>query len=248
MKIEPPLIFETIHERNFTPIKTKSRFVNPKFQSFVKDEIERLLDSQIIEPSVSPWRAQIHIVQKPKLRLVVDYSETINQFTSVDAYPFPNVESIINSAAENSVFSKIDLKAAYHQVLLQKQDQPLTAFEACGRLYQFTRRPFGITNAVPAFQRIIDTIIKEANLKITIAYLDGVLICGASQEDHDKNLSAFFNAVEKRNIILNREKCSFSLRKINILGYEISNGTKSPCPDRLKPLMDYPDPTNTSEL
>ena len=70
---------------------------------------------------------------------------------------------------------------------LQNRDKKYTAFEANGRLYQFCRIPFGVTNGVSAFQRTIDSFIAEEGLTDTFAYPDDVTICGNDQEHHDKN-------------------------------------------------------------
>ena len=101
------------------------------------------------------------------------------------------------------MFSTIALKSAYHQVPLKPEEKHYTAFEACGRLYQFTRVPFGVTNGVPCFQRIMDTFIKKENLAGTYVYLDDVTICGKTQEDHDRNLERFLETAKKLNINYN---------------------------------------------
>ena len=97
-----------------------------------------------------------------KNRLAIDYSETINRFTQLDAYPFPKFDEVINKIAKYRYFSTIDLKSAYNQIPL-REDRPYTAFEADGGLHQFTRRPFGITNSdvvVSANGRFFLTAIK----------------------------------------------------------------------------------------
>ena len=118
-------------------------------------EVERLLESGIIDVSHSPCRAQAFVVKgnNRKPRMVIDYSETINKYTEVDAYPFPDPDFMIDEATEWQVFSKIDLKSAYHQIEIREFDKSLTSFEVNGKLYQFCRLPFGIMNAVPVFQR-----------------------------------------------------------------------------------------------
>ena len=70
--------------------------------------------------------------------MVIDYSETINRYTEPDGYPFPEVETILDGAAQDKYFSRVNLKSAYHQVPIQESDRPFTAFEANGALYQFT--------------------------------------------------------------------------------------------------------------
>ncbi|XP_042232861.1 uncharacterized protein LOC121873374 [Homarus americanus] len=45
---------------------------------------------------------------------------------------------MVNTLAKYHVFSTFDLKSAYHQLRISESDKPFTAFEANGRLYQFT--------------------------------------------------------------------------------------------------------------
>ena len=111
------------------------------------------------------------------------------------------------------------MKSAYHQVEIQEVDKPYTAFEAVGRLWEFNRIPFGVTNGVPKFQRIIDQIVDEDGLKDTYPYLDNVTVGGRDQHEHDENVKRFLDAICKRNLTLNEEKTVASVSEINILGY-----------------------------
>ena len=92
--------------------------------------------------------------------MVIDYSDTINLFTELDAYPMPNVLKMIQDISKYKYFSTFDLKAAYHQVQIQEEDCKYTAFELDGELWEFTRIPFSVTNGVGAFQRTINKVIK----------------------------------------------------------------------------------------
>eukprot|EP00794_Sanderia_malayensis_P010293 gene10293-11354_t len=95
-----------------------------------------------------------------KKRLCVDYSQTVNQYTELDAYPLPRIDDMINNLAQYKVFSTFDLKSAYHQVQIKESDRKYTAFEAHGRLYQFCRIPVGVTNGVAVFQRAMDKFVE----------------------------------------------------------------------------------------
>ena len=107
----------------------------------------------IIEASTSPWRAQIVVVKSTeKQRLCVDYSQTVNLYTELDAYPLPRIDDMINKLAQYKYFSTFDLKSAYHQVSINPAERKYTGFEANGQLYQFCRIPFGVTNEVAVFQ------------------------------------------------------------------------------------------------
>ena len=239
MDVEPPLIF---NDEVYTakPVVTKARWCKAQDRNFMQKEVYRMLQEGIIEQSTSCWRSQAFVVHGQKDRMVIDYSETVNRFTSLDAYPFPDMEALLNKAAEFHFFSKIDLKSAYHQIPIKDGDRKFTAFAVGGRLYQFTRLPFGLTNAVPAFQRKIDDFVDRNQLCCAFPFLDDVIIGGKTREEHDKNLKAFRVAAEKENLTLNLAKCAFGLRSVSMLGHVISAGTKRPDPSRFQTLAQFP--------
>ena len=72
-----------------------------------------------------------------KMRLCVDYSQTVNLITPEDAYPMPRIDEMENTLALYNYFSKYNLKSAYHHVPIREEDKNLTAFEANRELYQF---------------------------------------------------------------------------------------------------------------
>ena len=242
LDVTPPPLFRHLLEE-CKPIVSKSRKYSRENQ-FIKNETNRLLAEGIIEPSDSSWRAQVVVTrsERHKKRLVVDYSQTINKFTSLDAYPLPNNEETVNKIAQYGVFSTIDLKSAYHQLQIPDQDKKYTSFEANNRLYQFCRIPFGVTNGVAAFQRIMNDLINDKGLRDTFAYLDDVTVCGKDQTHHDENLKRFLNAEKQKNLVYNEQKCLFSIRTLSILGNVVSEGLIKPDPERLKPLRDLPPP------
>ena len=151
-----------------------------------------MLNEQIIDPSYSPWRAQVLVARdgRHKPRMVVDYSQTFNRYTLLDAYPLPNINEQISEIAKWNVFSTLDLKSAYYKIPLGPADRPFTAFEADGKLYQYTRLPFGVTNGVSCFQRIVDNLIEKYKLIGTYAYLDNITVCGRGDCDHNDNLNS----------------------------------------------------------
>ena len=178
----------------------------------------------------------------------MDYSETINRFTYLDAYPLPRINEMVNEMAHYRVFSTIDLKSAYHQIPLKEEDKPYTAFEADGGLYQFCRVPFGVTNGVACFQRQMDSFVEENSLNGTFPYLDNITICGRNQIEHDNNLERFLHAAKGINLTYNEDKCEFSTRKLHILGSVIENGEIRPDPKRLEPLNELKPPSDPKSL
>ena len=217
------------------PIATQSRRFSFSDKTFIQEEITRLMKEDIIEHSTSPWCAQVVVVNNPALpnkkRLCIDYSQTVNQYTEVDAYPLPRIDDMITNLSKYRVFSTFDLKNAYHQFPICDSDKKYTGFEANGRLYQFCRIPFGVTNGVAVFQKQMARIIAEEQLRETFPYLDDITVAGSTQEEHDSNVAAFLKVVSKRNLTLNESKSVLSSSTINVLGYLIGNGMVRPDPD-----------------
>lgn len=89
--VEKPSLFANLLP-NCKPIATKSRCFSSEDEKFINQEIRKLLDEGIIKPSTSPWRAQVVVskdpMNRPKKRLCMDYSQTINLYTELDASPF----------------------------------------------------------------------------------------------------------------------------------------------------------------
>ena len=246
--IEPPSLFSNLTP-DCHPIQTRSRQHNEDDQKFIDTEVERMLHEGIIVPSRSPWRAQVLVIdQGSKKRLVIDYSQTINRFTELNAYPLPGITEMIEKISKFKVFSSIDLKSAYHQIPIKEEEQKFTAFEACGKLFEFCRVPFGVTNGVACFQQVINDIIRSENLQNTFAYIDDLTICGHNQEDHDETLRRFRNAVEKYGLTLNEDKCKFNRTAITLLGHVIEDKKVSPDPERMRPLMEMPVPSDMNSL
>ncbi|GCB61564.1 hypothetical protein scyTo_0004120 [Scyliorhinus torazame] len=131
--------------------------------------------------------------------MVIDYNQTINRYTQLDAYTLPRISDMVNQIAQYRVFSTVDLKPAYHQLPIHNADRPYTAFEADGRLYYFLRVPFCITNGLSVFQREMGRMV-DRRVRATFPYLDNVTSCGHDQQDHASNLSKFLHTATLLNL------------------------------------------------
>ena len=228
------------------PIATRSRRHSPTDEVFITSEVKRLMRDGVIEKSNSPWRAQVLVTtnERHKKRMVIDYSQTINRFTFLDGYPLPKIDEVIEKVSQYRVYSALDLESAYHQIPILEHEKIYTAFEANHNLYQFCRIPFGVTNGVACFQRTINEIIRSEGLSGTFAYVDNITVCGNDQADHDQNLKKFLSVATKYGLTLNRSKCTFGSTSIRLLGYELTDGTIKPDPERFDSLFKMPPPTD----
>lgn len=159
---------------NLTPdcklIAIRSRQHTNEDINFINTKIKRIFREGIIQPSQSTWRVQVLVTssENHKNRMVIDYSQTINKFILLDAYPLLQID-MIRDIAKCGVYSTLDIWSAYQEVTIKPSDKVYTAFKAEGWLYEFWRIPFDVMNGMASFQRIMDEIILKEKLKSTIA-------------------------------------------------------------------------------
>ena len=169
-------------------------------------------------------------LQRHNKRMCIDYSQTINLFTELDAYPLPRIEVMVHKLSQYKVFSTFDLKSAYHQKPLRDSETNFTAFEALGDLYEFIVFAVRSQKWSRSFQSIIDSLVTQEDLMNTFPYLDNVTVAGVDQADHDRNVAALFQMIKQRNITLNASKSVHSVPVIDIIGYRLSHQSIQPDP------------------
>jgi hypothetical protein len=82
-----------------------------------------------IRPSVSPWGALVHFFKKKDgtLRLCIDFRQ-MNKYTIKNKYLLPRIDDLFYQIRGAKIFSKINLRAGYHQVRIKEEDIHKTAF------------------------------------------------------------------------------------------------------------------------
>ena len=117
----------------------------------LKKQIEELM-AQVIRPNISPWGASVLLVKKKdgSSHLCVDYRQ-LNKMTIKNKYPLPRIDDLMDQLHGSSVFSKIDMRSGYHQILVKADDVQKIAFRSRYGHYEYVVMPFGVTNAPAVF-------------------------------------------------------------------------------------------------
>lgn len=135
-------------KKDAIPVIHKVRNLPFSIREGVKEHLEKLLQDDIIEKVESAeWVAPM-VVKRPngRLRLCIDLRD-LNESILVDQYPLPRINEMLACTKGIKYFSTIDLKAAYHQVLLHPESRSLTTFVTPFGCFRSKRVPFGLASA-----------------------------------------------------------------------------------------------------
>ena len=167
------------------PIKLPPRRIPIFKRQTVDQEIDKMLEQGIIEPSDSPWSAPICLVKKKdgSCRFCVDFRK-LNAVTLKDAYPLPRIDDTLDSLSGSMYFSTLDLASGYWQIKMSDSSKTKTTFVTPHRgLYHFNVMPFGLTNAPATFQRLMEKVLVNLTPHKCLCYLDDIIILGRTFEE-----------------------------------------------------------------
>ena len=129
---------------------------------------------------------------------------------------------------------------------LSAKARPKSAFVTPTDKYEFTRCPFGLTQAPAYFQRLINKVL--VGLDFTFGYLDDILIYSPDVPTHLVHMRQLFQRLREADLKLNRGKCNFFKGHIQYLGHLISGEGIKPLPEKLESIKEMPPPTTPKEV
>jgi hypothetical protein len=112
----------------------------------------------------------------------------MNAITIKTKYPFPDIDILFDQLAGVQVFSKIDLCSGYYLIKIHAKDIPKTAFTMRYKLYEYIVISFGLINSPSHFMYLMNSIFMIELDKFVMVFIDDILICSKSMEEHEEHL------------------------------------------------------------
>jgi hypothetical protein len=231
------------------PISKRPYHMPPNELAELKIQLQDLLDKGFIRPSASPWGCPALFVKKKdnSLRLCVDY-RPLNAVTVKNKYPLPRIDILFDQLAGAKVFSKIDLRSAYHQIKIKPCDIPKTAFSTRYGLYEYLVMSFGLTNAPAYFMYLMNSVFMPELDKFLVVFIDDILIYSKTEEDHTNHLRIVLQRLRDHHLYAKFLKCEFWLKSVKFLGHTISSEGISVDPTKVQEVMDWKPPTSVHQI
>ena len=157
------------------PVSMAPYIMAPAELAELKKHIEDLLEKKFIRSSASPWGASILLVKKKdgSSRFCVDYRQ-LNKLTIKNKYPLPRIDDLLDQLKGAAVFSKIDLRSGYHQILVKPENVQKMTFRSRYGHYEYVVMLLGVTNAPVIFMDYMNKIFRPYLDQFVIVFIDDI--------------------------------------------------------------------------
>jgi hypothetical protein len=244
-------VFEIITDPSIKPTQQKLRKVPRQLQEEVTKELVEMEKEGIIERVRWPtsWVSNIVAVPKSgtplKVRITCDM-RGLNKAIKRIKYPITTIDDVIYKANGAKWFSKLDMRKAYHQLVIAEESRDLTTIITHCGLFRYTRMTMGIASASEIFSETIRRLIEDNKGASNIS--DDILVFGKTKMEHDENLADVLGKLDENGFTLNKEKCELFKRQVIYFGLKFSADGISLTDEKIKALKEATAPVTVSEL
>ena len=215
----------------------------------VGKELTRMLNEGTLTrvEGASPWGTPIVPVFKgEKTRICGSYNLTLNPAMAAQQYPLPSIEECLNKVTGGQQFTKLDVRAAYNNIPIRKEDRILTTINTHLGQLLWNRLPYGISPAAAIFQETIDQTL--AGISMCCCRVDDILVSGKDREEHLRILNEVIGRLENQGYRCKMEKSEFLKDSVIYLGHEVNKDGIRPVKSKVEDMLNMRAPRSVEEL
>ncbi|OWY94256.1 reverse transcriptase [Phytophthora megakarya] len=186
----------------------------------IDDFFESRRKARQVRESKSPHSAPTFCVKKPQggWRIVHAYNK-LNDVTIPAQPPIPRKDVIIDSMSKSTIYSALDLRDGFYQILMRESDIPLLLRS--------------VRDFAPSYFEDVYVHSRTVNEKTDV-------------EMHKEHLRELLGLMRKHKLYANLKKCIFG--EIPVLGCLVGKNGVRPDPEKVRVINEWPTPSNVKEL
>ena len=195
------------------------------------------------------WLANVVLVKKAngKLRMCVDFTD-LNKACPKDSFPLPRIDQLVDFTTGHKLLTFMDTFSGYNKIKMAEEDQEKTAFITSQWLYCYNVMPFGLKNAGPTYQRLVNKMFSNQIGRNMEVYVDDMLFKSKEELTHLDDLRETFATLRQYQMKLNPSKCAFGVASGKFLGFMVSKRGIETNPEKVRAILDMASPKTVKEV
>lgn len=177
----------------------------------------------------------------------MDY-RALNAVTIPDHFPIPTADELFDELGAARYFTKLDLRAEYHQIRMHDRDIYKTTFRTHEGHYEFRVMPFGLTNAPSTFHACMNRLFAAYLRRFVIVFFDDILVYSPTLQAHGRHLQVVLHLLGSHMFFVKLSKCSFSAMLIEYLGHIITEGKLQADQAKIAAMVTWPVPATVHQI
>lgn len=192
------------------PVNIRSYRHKPELKTEIDRQVAELLASGVIQKSTSPFSSPTLLVKKKDgtWRLCTDYRQ-LNAMTTVTKFPVPVIEELLDELAGAQWFSKLDLRAGYHQIRMAEGEEFKTAFQTHSGHFEYRVMSFGLAGAPATFLGAMNDTFQPLLRKCVLVFFDDILVYSRTLDEHLLHLQQVLELLRRDQRQVKISKCAF---------------------------------------
>ena len=250
MKDSPPL--ELFIDPAAKPIAChKPGSVPIHFKERVEAEIRRDVRLGVLEEippnTPSTWCSRMCIQTKKNgnPRRVIDL-QPLNKHCVRQTHAGESPFQIVSEVPTHTFRTTMDAWNGYHSVPIRTEDRHLTTFITPWGRFRYRTTPQGFLAAMDAYNHRFDLITRDIGYKKRC--VDDSILWGDSIEEIFKRTCEYLTLTGGAGIIMNPDKFVFGKKKLEFLGFEITEDGVEPGRGLLKSILEFPRPKDIAGI
>ena len=162
--------------------------------------------------------------------------------------PSPCLSSTFEPLTHATIFTKLDLRNAYHLVRIREGDEWKTGFNTHLGHFEYLVMPFGLTNAPTVFQTLVNDVLRDLLNVCVVVYLDDILIFSRTPKEHTTHVRLVLQWLLENRLFVKAEKCVFNAASVEFLGHILEKGQVRADPKKIRAVEEWARPADRTQL